>query len=379
MLPAKNSEKTDNGYMRLALALARGGLGRVSPNPLVGAVVLDVRGEIVGEGWHRDYGDAHAEVMALERAGQKAKGGTLYVTLEPCCHFGKTPPCTDRILASGIRRVVYGLLDPNPKVDGGGVRVLEAKGVRVEASLLNEECRRLVAPFLIHQTKKRPFVALKVASTMDGKIATHTGSSQFITGTAARDYGHLLRQEFDGLLTSSGTILADDPRMTCRVPASLLPAGLPYTRNPVRIVLDSTARTAPTAKVYADDGTRVILVTGFGANTKTYPKHVERLECPFASPEDSTEKRLDLAMVIERLGQAGLQSIMIEAGGETNQGFLGTGLVDRIYWFVAPKILGDRRGLGGFAGRAVDDIDHCQNFQIVESQKIEQDMLIVLE
>ncbi|HBH18514.1 MAG TPA: bifunctional diaminohydroxyphosphoribosylaminopyrimidine deaminase/5-amino-6-(5-phosphoribosylamino)uracil reductase RibD, partial [Cyanobacteria bacterium UBA9579] len=214
----------DKKYMQHCIDLAKLGEGYVSPNPLVGAVVLDKNAQVVGTGYHKKYGEAHAEVNALNDAGELAKGGTLYINLEPCSHFGKTPPCVNKVIESGIKRLVIGMVDPNPLVAGEGIRRAKEAGIEVTIGILEKECKKLNEIFIKHVTQKQPFIAIKTASTIDGKIATKTGSSKWITSDLARLEVQGLRKKYDAILTGSGTVIADNPSLTCRIPGG---------RNPV--------------------------------------------------------------------------------------------------------------------------------------------------
>ena len=249
-------------YMKRCIKLAQKAAGNTSPNPMVGAIILDKNLNFVSEGYHKKYGEAHAEVNAINNALKKGidlSGGTIIVTLEPCSHYGKTPPCADLIIKSGIKTVVVGCLDPNPKVSGNGIKKCKDANLNVITNVLQKECEELNEIFFKNQTKKRPFITIKTATTLDGKIATKTGSSKWITGEKARKKVQKLRHQYDAILTSSSTIITDNPSLTCR---------LKNGKNPIRIILDTNLKTSPNSKVYTNDGTKVYIATILKNNKK---------------------------------------------------------------------------------------------------------------
>lgn len=348
------------------IELAKQGEGNVSPNPLVGAIVVDKNGQIKGKGFHRKYGEAHAEVNAIAEAGDIAcEGGTIYVSLEPCSHYGKTPPCADLIISKKFKKVIVGMVDPNPKVGGNGIKKLTDARITVETGILEEKCKKLNEIFIKHILEKKPFIAIKSASTIDGKIATKTGSSKWITSALAREEVQRLRNKYDALLTGSGTIIADNPSLNCRMENG---------RNPIRIIIDSNLRTLPSSKAYTDDGTRVIIATtsdSIEKNAHLYPKHIEFLACPVTS-----EDKLNLNFLAEKLYKKGIFSIMIEAGGNLCGGFIKENLTDKFYFFIAPKILGDNSGLSLVDGYNINDINESLKIKFGEIQKFPPDIMI---
>lgn len=347
MKRAASSQNLD--FMRLALCLARRGRGRTSPNPMVGAVLVK-RGEVIGRGWHRRAGKPHAEIEALRdaaRRGQSARGATLYVTLEPCCTHGRTPPCTAAILAAGIRRVVVGATDPNPRHAGRGFAILRRAGIQVTTGVLADECARLNEAFnhwIVHGT---PFVTVKAAMTLDGKIATAEGESKWITGEAARRVGQQLRRESDAILVGVNTILADDPALTARGPGAPSPARLR------RIILDPRARTPLTARVVTDEcaGLTTIAVSrrAPARRVAALARRVRVLVAPLARPEQASAP-LDLDWLLRKLGAEQVTRLLVEGGGETNAAFLFGGHTQRVVFFYAPKILGGRKARRAVAG-----------------------------
>ncbi len=357
--------QTHEQYIKECLKLARQGEGQVSPNPLVGSLVLDKNGEIVGKGYHQKYGEPHAEVNTLNMAGNKAKGGTIYVNLEPCSHHGKTPPCADRIIKEGLKKVVIGMQDPNPKVAGSGIKKLNDAGIEVVTDILEGECKKLNEIFIKNIKEKKSFIAVKTASTIDGKIAASSKSSKWITSEKARNKVQQLRNKYDAILTGSGTVLEDDPSLTCRMDNG---------RNPVRIIIDSTLKTSPTAKVYNQCGTQVwVAVADFieDEKIKNYPKHINFIKCPL-----SNAKKIDLNYLTKKLYENNIYSIMIEAGGLLNGAFIKENLVDKLYLFVAPKILGDNAGLSIFDGFNINNIKKCINIEFKSIERLEPDLLL---
>lgn len=331
-----NGARDDERYMTEALALARRGLGRTSPNPAVGALVVR-SGRIVGRGYHRRAGGPHAEVLALREAGARARGATLYVTLEPCIHTGRTGPCVPLVLDAGVRRVVVGAVDPNPRVRGGGIRRLRASGVEVVTGVLGGECRRLNEHFEKHVTTGLPFVALKLATTLDGRIATRSGDSRWVTGEAARRRVHELRDRFDAVLVGSETVIRDDPRLTCRIRGG---------RDPLRVVLDGRLRASESARVFAGDG-RVRLYTMAERSAKACRLGARGVVVRRGGGDRSGSLR----RVLRDLGADGVTSVLVEGGARVAARALRDGLVDRLILFVAPKLVGgDGRPLAAELG-----------------------------
>ncbi len=338
----------DERFMRRALELAERARGLTSPNPLVGAVVVR-DGVVVGEGFHRAAGSAHAEIEALAAAGARARGATLYVTLEPCVHRGRTPPCVPAVVAAGIRRVVAAVADPNPLVDGRGVAALRAAGVEVVTGILEAEAVRQNRVFFTAVRQGRPHVTLKGAITLDGKIADLHGASQWITGEEARREAHRLRREADAVVVGVGTVLRDDPRLDVRLDP-------PWPREPYRVVLDSQARTPTTARlISAGTPARALVAVGEAAA----PDRVRALEQAGATVVRcrTRDGRVDPAAVLAELARREVRAVLVEGGAEIHAAFLDAGVVDRVVVFVAPRLLGGRSAtpLVGGPGRALKD------------------------
>lgn len=319
----------DEKIMRRALALARRGRAWVAPNPMVGAVVVR-DGVVVGEGYHRRFGGPHAEVNALWDAGDKAKGATLYVTLEPCSHHGKTPPCVDRIIPSGVTRVVVALQDPNPLVNGAGLKRLREAGLDVEVGVLAAEAEELNQPYLKKAATGRAYVTLKMAMSLDGRIASVTGHSQWISGKKSLRYAHMMRASHDAVLVGAGTVRADDPQLTVRhVPG----------RNPVRIVLDTNFRISPDCKLLNSPDEAETWVFGAPENGEM-PPWAERRGVRAFIVERDARGILDLTRVLDMVSELGVMSIMVEGGSGIWTSFLERGLVDKIEAIIAPMIIG---------------------------------------
>ncbi len=323
-------------FMQRALELGRRGEGRTGPNPAVGAVVVRA-GEIIGEGFHPRAGEPHAEIFALRQAGGAAAGADLYVTLEPCCHQGKTGPCVTAVLAAGISRVFVGTTDPNPRVAGNGIAALRAAGVTVTVGVLEGECRRLIAPFAKHITTGLPYLILKAAITLDGRTATTTGDSQWISGEESRLAVHRLRDTVDAVMVGIGTVLHDDPRLTTRLPGG--------GRDAMRIVVDADLRIPEAAAVLTPDSSAPTLIA---TTRRASPEKIERLTARGVRVLTATEQegRIELTELLRKLGELGVQSILLEGGSRLNAAALQAGVVDRVAIFIAPLLLGGSRGAG---------------------------------
>lgn len=357
----------DSAYMAMALKLARRGAGYTSPNPMVGAVVVK-NGRVVGKGYHRAVGTAHAEVNAIENAGAEARGATLYVTLEPCNHTGRTPPCTEKILEAGIRRVVVAMPDPNPNVTGGGNAYLSSRGIDITCGVLEEKALRLNECFVKHVRTGLPFVLLKCAATMDGRLATRTGDSKWITGPKARRFVHRIRHEVDAIMVGAGTALADDPSLTARLENK-------KTRNPRRVILDTGLTLPETAKVLrpaTDSDT--ILVAGPGAPDEKKARlaglGATILEMPLVGG------RIDLADLMKRLGKMGITSLLVEGGGSVLASALRDGIADKVLFFYAPKILGGDDGVPICRGPGAALISDAVALEHIRVRRFDDDVMI---
>ncbi len=353
-----------NKLMRRCINLAKKSEGRVSPNPLVGAVIFDDNFRIISEGRHEFFGGNHAERNAVLNAKEDLKGKSVIVNLEPCQHYGKTPPCADLLIEKGFKRVITGMVDPNPIVSGKGIEKLERAGIEVITGVLENECRKLNEIFIKNQTENKPFITIKTATTLDGKIAARTGDSKWITDEYSRLQVHKLRNKYDAVLTSSNTVKKDNPYMTCRIKNG---------RNPVRIILDTNLSTIPESNIYNSDNTRVIIITSEKTDEKKFKKyapHVEIIKCPLKNGY------INLENAIKIIYNTGIKSILIEAGGTLNNSFIQSNLADNLIQFIAPKILSDNQGLDFVQGCERDKISKCNNLIIISTKRLKHDIMV---
>jgi len=330
---AAPASSADLRFMRKALALARRMLGRTSPNPAVGCVIVR-GGRIVGQGATAAGGRPHAEAVALARAGARARGATAYVSLEPCAHQGRTAPCAHALVDAGIRRVVAGCVDPYPPVRGRGVAILRAAGVEVTSGVLEDECRRLNAGFITRVTRGRPFATLKLALSLDGRIAAASGDSQWISSPASRALVHRWRREADAVMVGAGTVIADNPRLTCRMAGG---------RDPVRVIVDGRLRCSPRARVFVERSVAPALLVTTAANVARARRRyggarVEVIGCPPRGAERGSE--IDLRALMRELGRRGWCNVLVEGGARLAGSALAAGVVDRVAFFVAPIVIG---------------------------------------
>lgn len=357
----------DRQYMQRALDLAAKGAGFVSPNPMVGAVVVK-DGQVIGEGYHQAAGGPHAEVHALNAAGSSARGATLYVTLEPCNHFGRTPPCTEKIITAGIRRIVVAMADPNPKVKGGGNDYLKAQGIEVACGVCQEDARKLNESFIKSITTGLPFVILKMAATLDGRIATRTGDARWVTGEAARARVHAMRHAMDAIMVGIGTVAADDPSLTTRLKSG---RGV----DPVRVILDTHLKLNPAARLLASGSnaaTYVVCAPDAGSQKKQrlMEKGAEILEIPLR------DGYIDLSHLMMRLGRMGITSILVEGGGQVAAGALNSGIVDKVALFYAPKLLVSDQGVPMCRGEGPVKMKDALALKNVDVSRVGEDILV---
>ena len=360
----------DIEYMRRAMELAERGVGFTNPNPMVGAVIVK-GGKVIGEGWHERCGEWHAERNAFKNCTVSAEGATMYVTLEPCCHYGKTPPCTEAIIEHGIARVVVGMEDPNPLVAGKGIALLREAGIEVVCGVEEEALREQNRVFLKYISTKLPWVAMKTAMTLDGKIATRTGDSKWITGAEAQAYVHELRHRFMAILVGIGTAVADDPLLNCRIEGR-------GVRQPIRVVVDSNARLSLDSQLVKTAGEYRTIV----AHTRFAPEErvkalretgVEMLLCK------EKEGLVDVRNLLELLGLSGIDSILLEGGGSLNYTFLSEGLADELYAFIAPKIVGGMNAKTPVEGAGMEKMADAINLELENVLNIGHDVLLKLK
>lgn len=325
-------------YMERAIQLAQKGRGYTNPNPMVGAVIVKDN-RIIGEGYHECYGQLHAERNALAACTESPEGGTIYVTLEPCCHYGKTPPCTEAIIKAGLARVVIGSRDPNPKVAGKGVVILRKAGIDVTEDFMKDKCDAFNKVFFHYITQKTPYVIMKYAMTADGKIATHTGASKWITGEKAREHVHMLRHACSGIMVGSGTVLADDPMLTCRIEGG---------KSPVRIICDSQLKTPLCSQLVKTAGTVPVIIAA--ANPPADKQ--KALEAAGVQVMDIPDKngRVDLKQLMKRLGEMGIDSILLEGGAELNYSALEADIIHKCCVYIGAKLFGGELSKGPVGG-----------------------------
>ncbi len=359
--------------MAEALALAQRAAGRTSPNPLVGAVIV-AGGQVVGRGYHPRAGEPHAEIFALREAGARARGGTLYVTLEPCNHAGLTGPCTEALLAAGVRRIVAAMVDPDPQVNGKGLARLREAGVAVEVGVLEDEARRVNEFFVKHRRTGLPFVALKWAMSLDGKIAAHRGAATPMTGEDARRFVHALRNVYDAVLVGVQTILADDPQLTCRLPVGSVPA----PRNPLRVIVDSRLRTPLTARIVtgASDASTLVVTTAAAPLERVDAMRRAGVEVQVQDPAEHGAARVDLRVLAQELGRRGVLSLLIEGGGTVNAAALDAGIVDKVIALVAPRLIGGSQSPTPVDGGGLAGASRPSNLRDVQVRPLGDDIAI---
>ena len=370
-------------YLKLALKLAKKGLGYTNPNPLVGAVIVK-NGEIVGKGYHHGYGFPHAEIDALRKAKEKAGGATVYVNLEPCCFFGKTPPCTTAIIKAGIKKVVVSLKDPNPMVSGKGIKQLRKAGIKVKTGILTEEAKKLNESYFKYITTKKPFVTLKTAMSIDGKIATKTGDSKWITSKDTRDFSHRLRFQYDGILVGIGTVLEDNPYLNYtptseEPPTQTLPRKGGGKEKKIRgnikrftkIIVDSSAKLPLNAHLFKNS--RVILATTKMAAVNKLKK-LEKKGVEVLVLEKN--KKVDFLKLMEELGKREISNLLIEGGGEINESALRSGIVDKVYFFISPKIIGGKDARTPVEGEGIKSLQEAILLKEIRYQRIGEDFLM---
>ncbi len=361
-------DMTDRDYMSRAIELAKHGIGWTSPNPVVGAVIVK-DGRIIGEGYHRRCGEPHAERNAIASLKESAAGASLYVTLEPCCHYGRTPPCTEAILEQGIARVVIGSRDPNPEVAGKGAAILRKAGIWVEEDFMREECDRLNSIFFHYITKKTPYVVMKYAMTADGKIATRTGASKWITGDAARAKVQKLRHRCMGIMAGIGTVLADDPMLNVRIEGG---------KSPIRIICDSDLRIPSDSQICRTVKEFPTIVACAAARLKDREEEILRLERLGIQVVQTFggESAVDLKELMGILGNQGIDSILLEGGGTLNDSALQAGIVSEIQAFVAPKLFGGNEAKTPVAGRGVNFPDEAVPLTLEKISQVGEDLLL---
>lgn len=360
MSDMKNSKEF---YMRKALELAQQGMGYTSPNPMVGCVVVK-HGEIVAEGYHEKYGEYHAERNALLSCKEDLQGAELYVTLEPCCHHGKTPPCTEIIIERGIKKVYVGSMDSNPLVGGKGVRILEDAGIEVECGILKEECDKLNEVFFHYIEKKTPFVVMKYAMTLDGKIAAYTGDSKWVTSEAARNHVQVLRKKYSGILAGIGTVEADDPMLNCRIEEGV---------NPVRIICDSKLSISLESNI-VKTAKEIKTIIAYAAALPEKQTELEAQGITLLHAEKNG--KVDLKLLMQKLGEMGIDSVLMEGGGQIYAAALEAGIVNKVYAYIAPKLIGGDKSKTPVGGKGLEKMSEAWKLKDIEIEQIGEDILV---
>ncbi|WP_226085626.1 bifunctional diaminohydroxyphosphoribosylaminopyrimidine deaminase/5-amino-6-(5-phosphoribosylamino)uracil reductase RibD [Mesobacillus sp. S13] len=353
-------------YMALAINLARATVGQTSPNPRVGAVLVK-DGQIIGMGAHLKAGEPHAEVHAVKMAGEKAEGATLYVTLEPCSHFGKTPPCSNLVIESGIKKVFVACVDPNPLVGGAGIRKMRDAGIEVEVGLMEEEAKTLNKVFFHYISTGLPYVTLKSATSLDGKIATVTGESKWITGEEAREDVHHFRHEHDAILVGVNTVIKDNPSLTTRLDSG--------GKNPIRVILDTTLRTPLDSRIVNDHAADTIIVTGTDADPERVRQFSER---GIEIIKLETEK-IGIVDMLKKLGDRSITSVYVEGGAEVHGSFLKDKAFQQVITYIAPKLLGGKTAPTAYGGKGIARLEDTVPLRIIDVKQIGQDIRIIAE
>lgn len=361
--------KQDKVYMDQALNLAKKGQGWVNPNPMVGAVIVK-NGKIIGQGYHKKFGGLHAEREALASCKESAQDATIYVTLEPCCHYGKTPPCTEAIIEAGIKRVVVACLDPNPLVAGQGVKVLEEAGLEVAVGVLEKPANRLLKSFFHYIQTKQPYIILKYAMTLDGKIATGTGDSKWITGEASRYHVHQSRHAYSAIMVGVNTVIADDPSLTARLEEP--------SKNPIRIICDSHLRTSLASQLVSTAKQVPTIIATCCQDPQVHAPYQDAgIEILVTQPDQAG--RVNLPELLTRLGEKGIDSIYVEGGAQLQGSLLDQGLVQEIHTYIGGKVIGGQKALPPIGGQGKSKMSQAIKTHLIDTQVFDQDFLIISE
>ena len=357
-------KKNHEYFMNLAMRLALKAKGKTSPNPMVGALVVK-NNKILGQGYHEKAGLTHAEIIALDEAGKKARGATLYVTLEPCTHFGRTPPCVDRIIKSGVKEVIVGMIDPNPRNNGKGIRILKQNKIKVKVGFLEEELKKINEVFIKYISKKMPFVTVKVAQSLDGRIATKTGDSKWITSDKSRALAHRLRQNYDAIMVGVNTILRDNPRLNAWF----------SKRRPVKIIVDSQLSVPENAAIFSANTPVVIVTLSSRPGQETENR---KLLSQKAKILDVKEKagEVNLKDMLKKLAQLEITNILVEGGGTLIGSLFDEDLVDKILFFISPKIIGGKEAISSVMGRGISRIDKAIKLKGIKLRRLGEDFLV---
>jgi len=350
-------------YMKLAMQLALKGQGKTSPNPMVGALVVK-NGRIIGRGFHERCGFSHAEVIALNKAGKNSKGSTLYVTLEPCAHFGRTPPCVESIIRSGVKKVIVGMIDPNPLNNGRGVSILRQNKIKVEVGFLEEELRRMNEVFIKYITKRIPFVTIKVAESLDGKIATKTGDSKWITSDKSLNFSHRIRKNYDAIMVGVNTVLRDNPRLDTWF----------SKKHPIKIIIDSQLSIPEDSDIFSPNSQVIIVTLPHPPGQETENRRIIEQKAKILEVKEKSGE-INLRDAMKKLAQLDLTNILVEGGGTLIGSLFDEGLVDKVLFFIAPKIVGGKDAVGSVMGRGVARIDKAIKVKNIKIKRFGEDFL----
>jgi diaminohydroxyphosphoribosylaminopyrimidine deaminase/5-amino-6-(5-phosphoribosylamino)uracil reductase len=357
-------KKTAEYYMNLALKLALKGRGKTSPNPLVGALVVK-DGRIVGRGFHGQAGLSHAEVIALDEAQDLAEGATLYVTLEPCCHFGRTPPCVARVIKSGVKEVIVGMIDPNPLNNGKGIEILKQNKIKVRVGFLEDELKRLNEAFIKYITRKLPLITVKVAESLDGRIATRTGDSKWITSDKSRSFAHRLRADFDAIMVGVNTVLRDNPRLDVWF----------SKKHPVKIIVDSQLSTPEKANIFSSSNSVVIATLATRSGQETENRAILSHKAKILEIKEKAGQ-VNLKDLMKKLAGMGITSVLVEGGGMLIGSLFDEGLVDKMMFFISPKIIGGKEAISSVMGQGIARIEKAAKLKNVSLRRFGEDFLI---
>jgi diaminohydroxyphosphoribosylaminopyrimidine deaminase/5-amino-6-(5-phosphoribosylamino)uracil reductase len=351
-------------YMNLSMKLAEKAKGRTSPNPMVGSIVVK-NGRIVGKGYHKRAGTSHAEVIALDEAGKKAKGATLYVTLEPCAHLGRTGPCVDRIIKAQVKEVIVGMIDPNPLNNGKGISILKQQRIKVEVGFLEDKLKKLNEAFIKYITKRRPFVTVKIAQSLDGRIATKTGDSKWITSDRSRGFAHRLRQDYDAIMVGINTILRDNPKLEAWFSKKQL----------IKIVVDSQLSTPQDANIFSKNSSVIIVTLPISPGQETENRKILAQKAKILEVKEKAGQ-VNLRDMMKKLAQLEISNILVEGGGTLIGSLFDEGLVDKVLFFISPKIIGGKEAISSVMGKGISRIDSAIKLKDLSFKRLGEDFLI---
>ena len=357
-------KKTPEYFMEIALKLALKGKATTSPNPMVGAVVVK-KGKIAGKGYHERAGFAHAEIIALNSAGKNTKGAALYVTLEPCTHFGRTPPCVDSIIKSGIREVFVGMLDPNPLNNGKGITILKQYGIKVRVGFLENKLKKINEPFIKYITKRIPFVTVKAAESLDGKIATNTGDSKWITSDKSRSFAHRMRQNYDAIIVGVNTVLRDNPRLDTWF----------SKKHPIKVIVDSQLSIPQNSNIFSGNSQVILVTLSSRPGQETENRKILAQKAKVLEVKEKAGQ-INLRDMFKKLAQLEITNVLVEGGGTLNGSLFDEGLVDKLMFFISPKIIGGKDAISSVMGRGISRMEKAIKLKDISLKRIGEDFLV---